>query len=171
MLAQLLAPFECEVSACDPFVSNEALNEHDILRVDDLVSLARQSDIFVVGIPPTPKTISIINTAVIDALPRGAIFILVTRAAVVEQVPLWKRVEANELKVAIDVYDPEPPPADSPIRRYPNVIHTPHSAGRTGQAHRGCFLATCKELASLLKADPLQYRVSRQQFEMYAGKL
>lgn len=170
VLAGLLAPFECAVAACDPHVGNEVFNELAVRREDDLVSLAQHSEIFVVGIPPTPRTIGIINAEVIGALPRGAIFVLVTRAAVVEQPPLWKRVEAGEVKVAIDVYDPEPPPADSPIRRYPNVIHTPHSAGRTGQAHRGCFLATCHELGKFAGGNPLEYRVLRQQYAIYAGR-
>ena len=87
----------------------------------------------------------IISRDVILALPRDAVFVLVSRMAVVEQAPLLERLTAGELRAGIDVYSPEPPPPDDPLRTLPNVIHTPHRAGGTYAAHLGVFLGQCHE--------------------------
>ena len=70
--AELLAPFHCAVMAYDPFVPDADLDQLGIQRVDSLPELAGRSEIFVVGIPPTPATQQIISEEVIDALPQGA---------------------------------------------------------------------------------------------------
>jgi phosphoglycerate dehydrogenase-like enzyme len=62
---ELLTGFRCDVAAYDPFVSDEVLQQLDTRRVTSLVELARRSEIFVVGIPPTPATQQIISRAVL----------------------------------------------------------------------------------------------------------
>ena len=70
----------------------------------------------------------------------GALFVLVTRMAVVDQEALWRRAEEGEIRAAIDVFRPEPPLADASFRRSPFVQPTPHIAGdadfATGAASR-----------------------------------
>jgi len=113
--------------------------------------------VFFVATPPTPETLGTINRDVIAALPHHAVFVLVSRMAVVEQEPLLHRLRAGELRAAIDVYDPEPPPAGSPWRTLPNVIHTPHRAGNTRGAHQGVFLAQCQEAQRHFAGELLRY--------------
>jgi hypothetical protein len=69
--------------------------------------------------------------------------------------PLLERLRAGELRAAIDVYEPEPPPEDSPWRALPNVVHTPHRAGATPGAIRGVFLAQCEEARRHFAGEPL----------------
>jgi len=169
-LAELLGPFRCDVRAYDPFVPDDMLRNHRVGRAGSMEELASQSELFVVGIPPTPATLGIINRRVIDSLPRGSLFVLVTRMAVVEQDALWRRTRAGEIRAAVDVFAPEPPLPDSPIRSDPNVFPTPHIAGNTAAAHRRCFMAACQEALSALSGKPLKYEVSLWDAEMYAGK-
>jgi phosphoglycerate dehydrogenase-like enzyme len=169
-LSKLLMPFRCDMHAYDPYVSDDTLHEHNVIRANSLEELAAWSEIFVVGIPLMPPTIKIINSQVIDAMPRGSLFVLVTRMAVVDQEPLWRRTSAGEIRAAIDVYDPEPPPSDSPIRTNPNILPTPHIAGNTATAHRRCFVTACEEALSALTGKPLRYEVSIRDTAMYAGK-
>jgi phosphoglycerate dehydrogenase-like enzyme len=154
-LARFLAPFETDWEAFDPYVPANVIAAAGGRKVDDLVAMAARSDVFFVAIPPTPQTIGIIGRAVIDALPRDAVFVLVSRMAVVDQTPLLARLAAGELRAAIDVYAPEPPPPDSPLRALPNVIHTPHRAGNTYGAHQGVFLAQCEEARRHFAGTPL----------------
>jgi phosphoglycerate dehydrogenase-like enzyme len=83
------------------------------------------------------------------------VFVLVARMAVADQAPLLARLRRGELRAAIDVYDPEPPPADSPWRSLPNVIHTPHRAGATTGAHRAVFLGQCQEARRYFAGEAL----------------
>ena len=142
-LARLLTPFHCLLRTFDPFVDDRILANHGVTRAASLTELASTCEIFVVGIPPTPKTLGIISAEVIEALPQGSLFVLVTRMRVVEQKALWRRVEAGELRAAIDVYHPEPPEPGSFMRTARHVIPTPHIAGNTATAHRRCFTTAC----------------------------
>lgn len=169
--AELLAPFRCQVRGYDPFVADEEFARFGMERAHSLVDLARQSEIFVVGIPPTPKTEQIVNHEVLYALPKGALFVLVTRMAVVEQEPLWQRVEDNEIRAAIDVFAPEPPPSDAWFRRHPNVLPTPHIAGGTDYCHRRCFTDACLDTVAVLSGKAARYQASLWDHKFYQGEL
>jgi D-3-phosphoglycerate dehydrogenase len=169
-LAELLAPFRCEVAAYDPFVPDADLEAAGIRRVGSLPELAADSEIFVVGIPPTPATEAIVDAATIDALPQGAAFVLVTRMAVVDQEPLWRRTRAGEIRAAIDVFEPEPPPADAWFRTSPHVLPTPHIAGGTAYCHRRCFLTACEDAVAVLEGRRPVYAVNERETDLYLGK-
>ncbi|MCL2517894.1 MAG: hypothetical protein FWF15_04965, partial [Oscillospiraceae bacterium] len=52
------------------------------------------------------------------------------RGSLIDENALYEHMAAGNLKYAcLDVYDPEPPSADSPLRNLPNCIMTPHLAG------------------------------------------
>jgi phosphoglycerate dehydrogenase-like enzyme len=156
-LAAFLAPFQTDWQAFDPFVPADRIVAAGGQKADDLVAMAARSEILFVATPPTPQTVGLISRAVIEALPRNAVFVLVSRMAVVEQAPLLERLAANELRAAIDVFEPEPPELESPWRSQPNVIHTPHRAGNTRGAHQGVVLAQCEEARRCLAGEPLRY--------------
>ena len=104
----------------------------------------------------------------ISALPRDSVFVLVSRMAVVEQAPLLERLTAGELRAGIDVYSPEPPPPDDPLRTLPNVIHTPHRAGGTYAAHLGVFLGQCHEARRHFAGEPLRYPLRPEMVAIFA---
>ena len=170
-LAQLLAPFECAVSAYDPFITDDALAGGSVVRAESLRKLAEASEIFVVGIPRTPATVGIVDREVIDSLAQGSLFVLLTRMAVVDQNALWERTAAAEIRAAVDVYEPEPPPADSRIRTDPNVLPTPHIGGNTAAANRRCFTLACHEAVSAVHGRPLAYRMTARDADLYSGRL
>jgi phosphoglycerate dehydrogenase-like enzyme len=170
-LTELLAPFRCDLGAYDPFVSDDVLAAAGVTRYASLVELAARSDLFVVGIPPTPATQQIIDRAVIEALPVGAGFVLPTRMAVVEQEALWTRAARGEIRAAVDVFDPEPPPDDAALRTDPNVLPTPHIAGNTLVCHRRCFTVACTEAIAALKGEQLHYEMTPHDEDLYAGRV
>jgi len=156
-LSRFLGPFETEWEAFDPFIPAETIASAGGRKVTDLVAMAGRSEVFFVAVPPTPQTMGLIDRAVIMALPPGAVFVLVGRMAVVDQAPLIERLQRGDLRAALDVYDPEPPPPDSPLRRLPDVIHTPHRAGNGLGAHHGVFLGQCEDARRYFAGEPLRY--------------
>jgi len=170
-LSELLKPFHCEMRSYDPYVSDDILQSYGVNRAESLEKLASWSEIFVIGIPPMPNTIKIINDKVIDALPKGSLFVLVTRMAVVDQIHLWRRISNGEIRAAVDVFDPEPPPVDSPIRTYSNVLPTPHLAGNAAFAHIRCFRTACEDAISTIMGKSCKYEVTLWDAAVYAGKI
>ena len=167
-LARMLAPFDTGWEAFDPYVPAERMEAAGGRKAADLAALAARSEVFFIAIPPTPETLGIINRDVIFALPQEAVFVLVSRMAVVEQAPLLERLTAGELRAALDVYSPEPPPADSPLRTLPNVIHTPHRAGTTYGAHRGVILGQCQDARRHFTGEPLRFPLRPELVAIFA---
>lgn len=167
--AELLGPFACSLTASDPFVRPHELASAGIARAETLTELAADSEVLVVGIPMTPATRGVISAEVIDALPRGAAIVVVTRMPVVDQMALWRRVEAGEIRAAVDVYDPEPPPADASFRTSPYVLPTPHVAGSTSTAHRRCFTTACADALAVLAGQAPRFAVPARVDRIYRG--
>lgn len=126
--------FGADVAAWDPFASEPCFHRSGARREHFLDRLVRDAEIFVPMVPLTDKTAGLVTAAYIDALPRGTLVVLVTRAGICDMTAVRRRVLAGELSLAADVFDVEPLSLDDPLLGHPNVVHTPHNAGRTKQA-------------------------------------
>ena len=131
--------------------------------------MAQRSEILNIGIPPTPATQGIISREVLEALPDGALLVLVTRMAVMDQEALWARVQAGKLRAAVDVFAPEPPPSDAWFRTHPNVLPTPHIAGGTIYCHRRCFTDACIDAIAVLRGEKARFQANLRDHQIYQG--
>jgi phosphoglycerate dehydrogenase-like enzyme len=68
---------------------------------------------------------------------------------VIDMQALRRRVLADELALAADVFDVEPLPLDDPLPSRHNVVHTPHMAGRTREANHARADMLAEEFAAL----------------------
>jgi phosphoglycerate dehydrogenase-like enzyme len=96
----------------------------------------QDAEILAPMVPLTDSTRGLVKAEHIEALPKGCLVVLVTRARICDTATLRRRVLAEELSLAADVWDVEPLPLDDPLLGRPNVVHTPHNAGRTIDANR-----------------------------------
>jgi glyoxylate/hydroxypyruvate reductase len=86
-----------------------------------------RADFVLIAAPLTPDTRHLIDSTAIGLMKDGAGLINVGRAGVVDYAALAKALKASKLSGAmLDVFDPEPLPASSPLWRVPNLIITPH---------------------------------------------
>ncbi|MET0801671.1 MAG: NAD(P)-dependent oxidoreductase [Actinomycetota bacterium] len=168
---RFIRPYGCAVSTFDPLIDDAVLSGDDVARATSLEELADGSDIFVVAIPPTPSTLRIVDRAVIEQLATGSLFVLLSRMAVVEQDALWERARAGELRVGVDVFDPEPPPADAWFRTAQNVLPTPHIAGNARFAHERCFREACTDVVRVLTGEAPGYAVVARDRGFYEGSI
>ncbi len=125
-----------DVSSWDPFATEPNFHRAGARKAWHLDQLVRDADIFAPMLPLTDSTRGLITAAHLNALPRGCLVVLATRAAIVDMPTLRRRVLAGELSLAADVWDIEPLPLDDPLLGRHNVVHTPHNAGRTIDANR-----------------------------------
>jgi phosphoglycerate dehydrogenase-like enzyme len=68
----------------------------------------------------------------------------------------------------LDVTDPEPLPADSPLYRLPNVFLTPHIAGSLGNELSRIGEAVVDEVERLVGGQPLEHQVVRADLNRVA---
>lgn len=122
---------EMQVIAYDPFVTPEqgaALG----VEMTDLDSVVRRADVLSVHVPATPETYHLVNRERLAAMKDGAIVLNLARGPLVDETALLEAVNSGKiLGAGLDVYDPEPPVADSPLRNHPLILVTPHTAGLT----------------------------------------
>jgi phosphoglycerate dehydrogenase-like enzyme len=124
-----------DVAAWDPFASEPNFHRAGSRREYHLDRLVQDAEIFVPMVPLMDSTKGIVTAEHINALPKGCLMVLVTRAGICDVPALRRRVLNNELALAADVFDIEPLPLNDPLLGRPNVVHTPHNAGRTQQAN------------------------------------
>lgn len=101
-----------------------------------LETLLEQSDIVTLHVPGNQSTYHMINAQMIHRMQRHAILVNVARGMVVDNQALAQALcEASIAGAAIDVFDTEPPIADTnPLLHAPNCLLTPHVAYYTTEA-------------------------------------
>ncbi len=96
---------------------------------DRLFDLLRQSDFVVIAAPHTPETYKLFRRDKFEAMKNTAYLINIGRGAIVDLADLIDALEAKQIAgAALDVFEKEPLPADSPLWAMPNVLITPHVA-------------------------------------------
>lgn len=99
---------------------------------DGLQAMAARSDILVCLLPLTPETRGIVDARLLGALPRGAFLINGARGGHVVDADLLAALDSGQVTAAaLDVFSPEPLPADHPYWSHPRVVMTPHAASIT----------------------------------------
>jgi phosphoglycerate dehydrogenase-like enzyme len=126
---RLIQQFGARVLLFDPFVTREQAHELNVTKVDDLVALCRDSDAVVCHAPLVPATRKMLGAAHFSAMRDDAIFINNSRGGCVDEPALIEELQRGQLFAYLDVSDPEPAAADSPLRSLPNVALTSHIAG------------------------------------------
>ena len=135
-LLELLEPFHTTTYVYDPYVPRELADVYDVTftSLDNVLSL---SDVVICLAPITPATRGMLGAREFDLMHDEAVFVNVSRGAIVQTDALIAKLREGKLIASLDVFDPEPFPVDSPIRDLPNVFLTPHIAGgRTPPAAR-----------------------------------
>lgn len=97
---------------------------------DALPGLLPSAEWLVLAAPLTDATRGLLDAAALAALPDGARVVNVGRGALVVQDDLVAALESGRLGgAALDVFEAEPLPADSPLWTLPGVIVSPHMSG------------------------------------------
>ena len=134
--AHFASTLGADVTMYDPFATEQAFHRSGARREHYLERLVEDAEIFAPTIPLTDSTRGVITADHIDALPKGCLVVWITRAGVCDMEAVRRRVLADELSLAADVWDVEPLPLEDPLMGRHNVVHTPHIAGRTADANR-----------------------------------
>jgi phosphoglycerate dehydrogenase-like enzyme len=89
-------------------------------------------DILVAAAPLTPETNHLINDAAFQAMKPSAIVMNVGRGPVIEEAALIRALQTKRIAgAALDVFEVEPLPPDSPLWSMENVLISPHCTDRT----------------------------------------
>lgn len=155
---ELLRPFDLTVSLSDPYVDESAARALDVSLLD-LDDLLRTSQIVTVHAPETPETRHLIGRRELALMPDRAVLINTARGSLVDTDALVGELRTGRLSAILDVTDPEPLPADSPLHDLPNAFVTPHLAGSQGNELARLGLAVVAEAERVVSGAGPAYPV------------
>lgn len=103
---------------------------YEVIAVEDIDAALPSTDLLVMILPATPETAGALGAERLALLPRRAVVINTGRGSTVDTLALDAALREGGIAAAgLDVTDPEPLPADSPLWDAPNLVLTPHGAG------------------------------------------
>jgi len=119
--------------------------------VRSLAALLGQCDVVTLHVPEAPDTRGLIGAEQIAQMRDGAALINASRGNVVDIDALVAALDAGKLSgAALDVFPSEPrsnqEPFESPLRRFDNVILTPHVGGSTEEAQESIGVEVAEKL-------------------------
>ncbi len=130
-VVQRVRAFGSRVLVYDPFVSADAVRQAgaEPAPLDAVVS---EADIFTLHCPDTADNVGLISAERIRSLKRGAFFLNLARAAIVDDEALYTALRDGHLAgAALDVFADEPVRPENRYVQLPNVLVAPHLGGAT----------------------------------------
>ena len=158
---RLLRPFDlARMLAYDPYA---APGRADALGVEmvGLQTLFAESDFVAINCPLNGQTRGLVDAALLALMKPTAYLINTARGPIVRQEDLVEALRARRIAGAgLDVFDPEPLPADHPLARMDNVILAPHALAWTDTLYRDNSLGACRNVLSVLQGETPQHVVN-----------
>jgi phosphoglycerate dehydrogenase-like enzyme len=123
-----------------------------------------QSDFVVVAAPLLAATEKLINAARLSQMKPDAYLINVGRGPQVDELALAEALHRRQIAgAALDVFECEPLPPDSPLWSTPNLLITPHTAGLAEKLWDRHYELFSDNLRRYLEGQPLRYVVDKQK--------
>jgi phosphoglycerate dehydrogenase-like enzyme len=147
-LRPLLAPFGGAVQAYDPWLTPIYLQRQGVqpAALNDL--LANSQVIFVLATPSSANR-ALLSRAELELIRPDAVFVLLSRAHVVDFDVLTELVLAGRFRAAIDVFPEEPIARDHAIRQAEGAVLSSHRAGAIGEALQNVGRLVADDLEAL----------------------
>jgi len=148
------------VLAYDPYVTAEYASNMGatLVSLDDLLA---RSDFISLHLPMNDATRHLINAETLAQVKPGARLINTSRGGVVDSAALLAALDAGQLAgAALDVFEQEPLPAESPLRVHPKIVLTPHIGGSTTEAQYQVALDAAGQVIDVLNDRPARYALN-----------
>ncbi len=132
--ARRLKGFDVKINAYDPFTSltPEAAGVDQILSFPEQVG---EADFVIVTCALTPSSYHLINKESIAQMKDGVKIVNVSRGGLIDEPALIEALESGKVAAAgLDVFEVEPLPADSPLRKFDHCIFGTHNGSNTKEA-------------------------------------
>jgi len=164
---KLLKIFDADISAFDPYVDDEVMEQSGVKRAADLKKLLSDSDVISLHIPGHAK--HLIGREEFRCLKDGSVFINSSGGPVYDPEAFTEEVKTGRFWAATET-DPFGGmlPPDSPIRSLTNVIITPHIAGPTVDARWMMGDLVVEDLQRFFSGEKSAYSITQDRVDHVA---
>lgn len=153
--------FGMRVLAYDPYLSEARARSLQVELVENLDDLVPQADFFTLHMPLTDETRHMLGADRLRRTRKGARIVNCARGGLVDEAALAELLASGHLAgAALDVYEMEPLPADSPLRSAPNLVLTPHLGASTAEAQENVGIEIAETIRAALLDGAIQNAVN-----------
>jgi len=157
--------FGMEVIVYDPYLTDSRARELGF-RLTDLDVLLESADVVSIHVPLTSETEALLGAEELASMKSSAYLVNVARGGVVDESALADALSDGKLAgAALDVYETEPLPADSPLRQAPNLVMTPHIGAATEDAQVRVAAEVAERIRDALTAGDLSAALNRAELD------
>jgi phosphoglycerate dehydrogenase-like enzyme len=135
-----------------------------------LPDLLRRSDVLVVLVALAPETRGLLGVDQLALMPPGAFVINAARGGIVDEAAMLEAIHTGALAgAALDVYDTEPLPADSPLLGEDRVLLSPHAGGATREAQGRLITGLLENIRRAVASEAVINVVNRADLAGFEG--
>jgi D-3-phosphoglycerate dehydrogenase len=160
-LSRRAIAFGMRVVAYDPYLSATRARSLQVELVDELDDLLNGADFISLHTPLTAETRHILNAARLAKTKRGVRIINCARGGLIDEAALAQELRDGQVAgAALDVFEIEPLPVDSPLRGAPNVVLTPHLGASTAEAQESVGIEIAQSIRAMLLQGTIRNAVN-----------
>jgi len=136
-----------------------------LVPLEELVDAVGQVDALVVTLPGTEQTHHLVGPDVLAAARPGLILASVGRGSVIDESALLAALDDGRVGfAALDVFEVEPLPVDSPLWSHPHVLVSPHTAALSSKEEERIARRFAENATRLLDGQPMRAVVDTVEF-------
>jgi D-3-phosphoglycerate dehydrogenase len=165
-VARRAIAFGMRVLAYDPYITLSRANALQV-ELSELDEIYARADFITVHMPATDETRGMLNTAAFAKMKDGVRILNCARGGIVSEADLLRALQGGKVAgAALDVYEAEPLPADSPLRSLPQVIMTPHLGASTEEAQENVGIEVAEAIADFLLTGVVRNAVNMPNMDI-----
>ena len=169
-VVERLAGWDARIIAYDPYVA--ASDVPPGVQLVDFATLLKESDLVSVHVTLSKETRNIIGAKEIAQMKPSAYLINTARGGAVDEAALVAALRSGRLAgAALDVFEKEPLPKDSPLRSLDNVILTSHIIGHAAEMHDSFVAAAVENITRILRGEPPLYTRNPDVLPLWRNRL
>jgi D-3-phosphoglycerate dehydrogenase len=160
-LARRAMAFGMNVIAYDPLINADTALDGQVKLVRSFDDLLPISDIISFHVPKTEATTNMFNRERFAKIKPGLLIVNAARGGIIDEAAMIEAIDAGKCGgAALDVFDPEPLAKDSPLRKHPKILLTPHLGASTVEAQEAVAVDACRALLMYLRGEGLEGAVN-----------
>src|SRR5437870_4876978 len=160
-LSRRAIAFGMRVIAYDPYLSAARARSLQVELVEELDDLLANADFISLHTPLTNETRHLLDMARISKTKPGVRIINCARGGLIDEASLASALHDRHIAAAaLDVFEIEPLPEDSPLRAAPNLILTPHLGASTAEAQESVGIEIAQSIRAALLEGTIRNAVN-----------
>src|SRR5438270_10691546 len=160
-LSRRAIAFGMRVIAYDPYLAATRARSLQVELVEELDDLLANADFISLHTRLTQETHYLLDTARISKTKPGVRIINCARGGLIDEASLASALQDRHIAAAaLDVFEIEPLPEDSPLRAAPNLILTPHLGASTAEAQESVGIEIAQSIRAALLEGTIRNAVN-----------